>query len=478
MRLFNAWEMGQDQTKQQIEKGLHLYQSNQTEKALRVWMRVLEKSADPAGRFRVLGCLITAHAEMGRYKDMLKFAVVQIDTARELEDPDFLTESYLNLARSNEKLCEFQKTISYCKTCLNMQGTTVSLQLNGQVSLSMGNAFLGLSIFQKALECFEKALRYAHNNDDKMLECRVCCSLGNFYAQIKDYEKALFFPCKAAELVNDYGKGWSLKYRAMSQYHMAVAYRKLGRLADAMDCCEESMKIALQHGDRPLQALCLLCFADIHRSRKDLQTAFPRYDSSMSIMTEIGNRLGLIQVLLGVTKCWMIQKELDKALEGMSALVGQAPYAHCPRCDLLKCHSPEYSPKPVLQLASPSFHFSGYSSQYQLPNKSALESIEKAQELAEGLGNKLGLLKLHCLCERIYRTKGQQQELRDHVVKFHECVEEMELYCGMCGESIGEKNNQLQALPCSHFFHLKCLQTNGTRGCPNCRRLSVKPGYV
>lgn len=45
--------------------------------------------------------------------------------------------------------------------------------------------------------------------------------------------------------------------------------------------------------------------------------------------------------------------------------------------------------------------------------------------------------------------------MRDHVVKFHECVEEMELYCGMCGESIGEKNNQLQALPCSHFFHLK-----------------------
>ncbi|XP_039394272.1 43 kDa receptor-associated protein of the synapse isoform X2 [Mauremys reevesii] len=403
MRLFGAKEMGQDQTKQQIEKGLQLYQSNQTEKALKVWMRVLEKTTDPTGRFRVLGCLITAHSEMGRYKDMLKFAVVQIDTARELEDPDYLMESYLNLARSNEKLCEFQKTISYCKTCLNMQGTTVSLQLNGQVSLSMGNAFLGLSIFQKALECFEKALRYAHNNDDKMLECRVCCSLGSFYTQIKDYEKALFFPCKAAELVNDYGKGWSLKYRAMSQYHMAVAYRKLGHLADAMECCEESMKIALQHGDRPLQALCLLCFADIHRSRADIQTAFPRYDSSMSIMTEIGNRLGQIQ---------------------------------------------------------------------------ALEGIEKAQELAEGLGNKLGLLKLHCLCEGIYRTKGQQRELRDHVVKFHECVEEMELYCGMCGESIGEKNNQLQALPCSHFFHLKCLQTNGTRGCPNCRRSSMKPGFV
>ncbi|KAM3856139.1 43 kDa receptor-associated protein of the synapse [Vipera latastei] len=420
MQLRSTKAMGQDQTKQQIEKGLQLYQSSQTEKALQVWLRILEKSTDPAGRFRVLGCLITAHSEMGRYKDMLKFAVMQIDTTRELEDPDYLTESYLNLARSNEKLCEFPKTISYCKTCLNMRGTTLGLQLNGQVNLSMGNAYLGLSVFQKALECFEKALRYAHNNDDKMLECRVCCSLGNFYTQLKDYEKALFFPCKAAELVNDYGKGWSLKYRAMSQFYMAVAYRKLGRLPDALECCEESMKIALQHGDRPLQAQCLLCFADIHRSRADVQTAFPRYDSSMSIMTEIGNRLGQVQVLLGVAKCWLIQKDLDKALE----------------------------------------------------------NIERAHELAEGLGNKLCLLKVHCLCEGIYRTKGQQRELRNHVVKFHECVEEMELYCGMCGESIGDRNHQLQALPCSHVFHLKCLQTNRTRGCPNCWRSSVKPGFV
>ncbi|PIN96882.1 hypothetical protein AB205_0212600, partial [Aquarana catesbeiana] len=197
-----------------------------------------------------------------------------------------------------------------------------------------------------------------------------------------DFEKALFFPCKAAELVNDYGKGWSLKYRAMSQYHMAVSYRKLCRLTDAMECCEESMKIAMQHGDRPLQALCLLCFADIHRSHGDIEKAIPRYDSSMSIMTEIGNRLGQTQVLMGVAKCWLHQKEMDKALDG----------------------------------------------------------LQKAQELAEEIGNK------------------QQRELRTHVVRFHECVEEMELYCGMCGESIGEKNCQLQALPCSHVFHLRTMK--------------------
>ncbi|XP_054632110.1 43 kDa receptor-associated protein of the synapse isoform X2 [Dunckerocampus dactyliophorus] len=380
-------EMGQDQTKQQIEKGLRLYQSNQTDKALQVWTKVLEKTSDPGGKFRVLGCLITAHSEMGKYKDMLKYALDQIDTAREMEDPDYLTEGYLNLARSNEKLCDFHKTVSYCKTCLNMQGTTVSLQLNGQVCLSMGNAFLGLSLFQQALESYEKALRYAHNNDDKMLECRVCCSLGNIYIHLKDYEKALFFPCKAAELVNDYGKGWSLKYRAMSQYHMSVAYRKLERLPDAMECCEK---------------------------------AFPRYESALGIMTEIGNRLGQGHVHLAVAKCWLLLKEYDKALD----------------------------------------------------------SLERAQALADGMGNKLCTLKAHCLREGIYRSQGRQEELREQVVKFLQCVEELELYCGMCGESIGDRDQKLQALPCSHIFHLKCLQTNGTKGCPKCFKNSMKPGFV
>lgn len=68
---------------------------------------------------------------------------------------------------------------------------------------------------------------------------------------------------------------------------------------------------------------------------------------------------------------------------------------------------------------------------------------------------KLCTLKVHCLSEGIYRSQGQQEEVREQVVKFLQCVEELELYCGMCGESIGDRDQKLQALPCSHIFHLK-----------------------
>lgn len=72
---------------------------------------------------------------------------------------------------------------------------------------------------------------------------------------------------------------------------------------------------------------------------------------------------------------------------------------------------------------------------------------------------KLCTLKVHCLSEGIYRTRGQQEELREQVVKFLQCVEELELYCGMCGESIGDRDQKLQALPCSHIFHLKWVHS-------------------
>jgi hypothetical protein len=57
----------------------------------------------------------------------------------------------------------------------------------------------------------------------------------------------------------------------------------------------------------------------------------------------------------------------------------------------------------------------------------------------------------------MFRSRGQGEQLRQQVVKLLQCVEELELYCGMCGESIGERDQQLQALPCSHIFHLKSV---------------------
>ena len=58
--------------------------------------------------------------------------------------------------------------------------------------------------------------------------------------------------------------------------------------------------------------LLLLAMHRCDVSPPSLQKAFPRYESALAIMTEIGNRLGQTQVYLGVAKCWLLQKESEK----------------------------------------------------------------------------------------------------------------------------------------------------------------------
>lgn len=47
------------------------------------------------------------------------------------------------------------------------------------------------------------------------------------------------------------------------------------------------------------------------------------------------------------------------------------------------------------------------------------------------------------------------EETRKCTVKYHELLDELDLYCGACLKPIAEKHEQLEALPCSHVFHLQ-----------------------
>lgn len=82
-------------------------------------------------------------------------------------------------------------------------------------------------------------------------------------------------------------------------------------------------------------------------------------------MTEIGNRFGQTQVYLGVAKCWLGQKEFDKVLTIMYKPQLQNVTDRIVLCFLIMAHPPSL------------FIFQ------------ALDSLQRAQELADGMGNKV-----------------------------------------------------------------------------------------
>lgn len=235
--------MGQRAVKQQIEAGLKLYNgdTHHQEHAVKKWKAALEKIQDSKIKFTLLGYLAWAHYEWGRYRQMLAYAIQQIDLANELEDDVLKAEAYMNLARSNERLCEYHKSISYARHSLcAASSTTKDDALRANIHVCLATANLGFSHFHLALENLEKALLYASRLEDKTLECTIYGNIGDLYCTLKDYDKSVKFHVKASELVRCRGQRWSPKMRTLVQLNLATPYRKLRKLDLAMDYCEVS----------------------------------------------------------------------------------------------------------------------------------------------------------------------------------------------------------------------------------------------
>lgn len=434
--------MGQRLARRERERGERLYQQQRAEAAVERWLHCLTKLRDSRERFEVTGSLCRALCELGKTREALEHAGQQCGLARELGgDPALLTRAYLNLARCNVASCEFSKAVSYCRSALQLQpeaqgqGQAEAGDLTGYLHLCLGDAFLGLSEFQKAWANYSRAYDIAHSTTDRLLEMQVQASMSHIYGALNDHDSAMAC-CHAAQQLADEAarqrlppevSGAVTRFRRRLATILARPYRKIGRYNEAMDYCEDAMKVALLHGDRVVQAECLFCFADIHRKRCDMERARPRYESAHSIMTETADRLGQCRVLGGLAKVAATTGERDKAIE----------------------------------------------------------LNEKALAIAQKIGNKMEMLRCHARLQVLYDAIGDATLAHRHESVLRQLCDEMDLFCGVCDEVLGSTPEKVEPLPCGHFIHGRCVQhlarsTLGRSGkprpCPTCRRhASINP---
>ncbi|KAK7477621.1 hypothetical protein BaRGS_00031099 [Batillaria attramentaria] len=419
--------MGQKLARRVRDRGTRLYQQQRAEEAVDRWNRALTKLRDPRDRFLVSGDLCRALCELGKSREALEHAGQQCGLATELGDPGFMAEAYLNMAICNLYSCEFSKAVSYCRSAL--QAKPEGGDFTGYLHLCLGEAFMGLSEFQKAWNSYTRAQAQAHSTSDRVLEMRVQASMAAVYSALNDHDTAIACCTAAQQLADAVTRerpppeigGAVTRFRRRLATVIARPCRKLGRYNEAMDYCEDAMKLALLHGDRPVIAECLFQFADIHRKRSDFERAQPRYESSHGIMIETGDILGQSRVLGGVAK--------------LSASLGQSA--------------------------------------------KAIDLFDRALALAQKIGNKMEMLRCHARLQLLYDAAHDASMTHRHGSVVRQLCDEMDLFCGVCDDILGSTPEKVEALTCGHFIHARCVmhlarstlgRSGKPRPCPACRR--------
>ncbi|CAM1294387.1 RAPSN (predicted) [Pycnogonum litorale] len=428
--------MGQRIAKTQVEKGLQLYSENKHEDAVRKWKHALRRISKQSDRGLTLGYLCRAHYDWGKYRNAIEYANQQLEVANAIDSNTMRAHAYLNLANGHQRLSDYTKAVSCCRHALyNITEQTVGKTI-GQVYVCLGLAYIGLSNFTRSVEFLENGLKVARDTKDSNIQLECFIVLGILFTVLKDYDKALKFLLKAFHASKSFKIcDFNSKYQRHVLLHLATALRKVGRLCEAVQHCEDALRMAIDSGDRPTQAYCLCCQGDIFRQKNDLERAYPRYEAAFSIMIETDEKLGQCIVLSNMAKTLFLMKKVKKACA---------------------CKALEYN--------------------------------ARALDIATNVGNKLLMRSCHVRMAEIYRMTDDLDNQRHHALLCASLVAEMGLKCGVCYQDYGLSPGKVEALPCSHIFHTRCVKDvirrqptilKKKRNCPECRKtLTSRQNWV
>jgi len=84
---------------------------------------------------------------------------------------------------------------------------------------------------------------------------------------------------------------------AMALHNLGIVYRHLGYLNQAIEKCEESLKIAEELRDKSGIALSLHQLGMIHKAKGNYTVAYKKYEESLMIKQELGDKKGIAQTL-------------------------------------------------------------------------------------------------------------------------------------------------------------------------------------
>ncbi|KAL3073139.1 hypothetical protein niasHT_035415 [Heterodera trifolii] len=428
-RMGNLLNIRTRHARSQMRNGIKQYQQQNPQQAIRQWRAALRRLKSVEDKFITIGYIVQAFCDSGEFEQMLYAAVGQVDLANGHQDDFMKSEALLNLARANERLAEFEKAIGYADSSLELPG--IDRRSPGYAHLVLALAHMGLSNFQSSLQQFEKAMKIANANADKLLELQLSLGLGNLFTLIRDLNKALVFLQNALGILQGIEANHvHAKYKSAILYQLSVILRLKGRYSEAREVCEESMELAKKVGNKPVFARALASLADIcselgeTEARETVTKSWARYEQAFRLLRKLNDRMGQVTVLAQMAKSAAENKGVHYA----------------GRCE---CQ--------------------------------AIQLNKKCLEMATMIGAKHPMMECHQRLQELYiqlsDNENAEQSARDQSL----LVREMELFCNFCGQRYGEADESLQALSCSHIFHERCLQKFFVRlgesptTCPKCR---------
>jgi CHAT domain-containing protein len=183
----------------------------------------------------------------------------------------------------------WQQALQIYRAIKNRQGEGAVLTNLGAFYYSLGNTYLSLGNYAKAIEYSQQSLAIALEIKDRHGEGRALGNLEAAYNSLGNYAKAIEYIQQSLALVRE------IKHRqgeGVALGNLGVAYNFLGNYAKAIEYSQQSLAIAREVKDRQGEGLALGQMAVAYNFLGNYAKAIEYSQQSLAIAREVKDREG------------------------------------------------------------------------------------------------------------------------------------------------------------------------------------------
>jgi CHAT domain-containing protein len=183
----------------------------------------------------------------------------------------------------------WQQSLQIYRALKNRQGERAVLTNLGAVYYSLGNTYLSLGNYAKAIEYSQQSLAIALEIKDRSGEGRALGNLEAAYNSLGNYAKAIEYTEQSLAVVRE------IKHRqgeGVALGNLGVAYINLSNYAKAIEYLQQSLAIAREIKDREGEGLALGHLAVAYNFLGNYTKAIKYLQQSLAIAREIKDREG------------------------------------------------------------------------------------------------------------------------------------------------------------------------------------------
>lgn len=255
---------------------------------------------------------------------------------------------------------------------------------------------------EEAIKRFEEVLDWCEKNDDKYLAATVHNAIGTMYWGIGNFEKGFEYAFKFLEISEELG---SLRGRSWANLTLGNFYYDKKDYEKALSHYQKSLEITSEKTNNKeltsAKARALNGIGIIHLYKKDFKLALEFIERSLKIHSKINSKIGISRSLDDIGKIYFEMGDFEKSID-----------FHSRSLELRR---------EINYITGETTSLLGLGKVFTKQGKldEALDCVSQALKFAEKTKTKVKISKSYKYFAEIYRLKGDFEKALEYYQKFH-----------------------------------------------------------